>query len=209
MSTKPSVILPPGKYAETSPGVAEFFRVRWSPRSFSSQSVPAEILEAILEAGRWAPSSYNEQPWRFIVAPREDPAAFQSLLSVLAPFNQDWAKSAAVLILTAARTNFSHNETPNGYALHDAGAALAYMMLQASASGLQAHAMAGFDHAKAREVTGLPAEFQVGAMVAIGYPGTPDQLPNEQLKQREVAPRERKPLSALAFKGHWGQPFVK
>ncbi len=171
--------------------------------------MPAESLEAILDAGRWAPSSYNKQPWRFIVATKENPAAFQSLVSVLAPFNQDWAKTAGVLILTAARNNFSHNETPNQYAFHDAGAALAYMMLQASALGLQAHAMAGFNHEKAREVTNIPPEFQVGAIVAIGYADVPDKLPNEQLRQREVAPRERKPLSALAFNGRWGQPLSK
>jgi nitroreductase len=201
--------VPPGKYAETVPGVAELFRVRWSPRSFSPQPVSAETLEAILEAGRWAASSYNEQPWRFIVATKEDAPAFQALLSVLAPFNQEWAKTAPVLILTVARNNFSHNNVPNGHALHDTGAALAHMMLQASASGVQAHAMAGFDHAKAREVAGIPPEFQVGAVVAIGYPDSADKLSSEQMRQRELAPRERKPLSDLVFKGHWGRPLVK
>jgi nitroreductase len=201
--------VPPGKYAETVSGVAELFRLRWSPRSFSARPVPPEILEAVLDAGRWAASSYNEQPWRFIVATKEDAAALQSLLSVLVPFNQEWAKNASVLILTAARNNFSHNESPNRHALHDAGAALAYMMLQATASGLQSHAMAGFDQAKAREVAGIPPEFQVGAVVALGYPDSPDGLSNEQMKQQEVTSRKRKPLSELAFKGHWGQPLVK
>ncbi len=209
MSTlTPSISLPPGKYAETVPGVAELFRIRWSPRSFSPQPVPAEILEAILEAGRWAASSYNEQPWRFIVATK-DTEAFQALVSALVPMNQAWAKNAPVLVLTAARCNFSHNETANGYALHDAGAALAYMMLQAAASGVHSHGMGGFDHAKAREVAGIPPEFQVGAVVAFGYPDSPDKLPNDQLKQMEVAPRKRKPLSELAFNGRWGQPLSK
>ena len=201
--------LPEGKYAETVPGVAELFRVRWSPRSFSDRPVSPETLTAILDAGRWAASSYNEQPWRFIVATKDDPEAFQALLGVLLPFNQAWAKSAAVLILTAARSNFSHNETPNKYALHDAGAALAYMMLQATASGLQSHAMAGFDHDKAREVAGIPPEFQVGAVVAIGYPDSADKLPNDQMKQQELAARKRKALPEVAFKGRWGQPIVK
>ena len=201
--------LPEGKYAETVPGVAELFRVRWSPRSFSDRPVSPEILTAILDAGRWAASSYNEQPWRFIVTTKDDQEAFQGLLGVLLPFNQAWAKSAAVLILTAARSNFSHNETPNRYGLHDAGAALAYMMLQATASGLQSHAMAGFDQEKAREVTGIPAEFQVGAVVAIGYPDSADKLPNDQMKQQEAAPRKRKALADVAFKGRWGQPIVK
>jgi nitroreductase len=83
------------------------------------------------------------------------------------------------------------------------------MMLQATACGLAAHAMAGFDQAKAREAAGIPPEFQIGAVVAIGYPDSPDKLTNEQLRQRELAPRERKPLSQLAFKGHWGQPLAE
>ncbi len=203
------VSVPAGKYAETVPAVAELFRVRWSPRSFSSQAVPPEILESILEAGRWAASSYNEQPWRFIVAPKEDKQAFEALLSVLMPFNQQWAKNAAVLILTVSKSKFSHNETPNAHALHDAGAALAYMMLQATASGLQSHAMAGFDRDKAREVAGIPPEFEIGAVVAFGYPGPADALTNEQMKQQELAPRNRKPLSEIAFKGRWGRPLAE
>jgi len=210
LSANPSqASLPAGKYAATSPGVDELFRVRWSPRSFSSREVPDDILEAILDAGRWAASSYNEQPWRFIVFTRDDPEAFQNLVSVLMPFNQEWAKHAPVLILTAARKNFSHNENPNRYAMHDAGAALAYMMLQAAASGIQSHAMAGFDQAKAREVLGIPPEFEVGAVVAMGYPDLPEKLTNAQMKQQELAPRQRKPISELAFKGRWGQALAK
>ncbi len=208
-TTPPPTAAPPGKHAETAPGVADLFRARWSPRSFSNERVSAETLRAILDAGRWAASSSNEQPWRFIVATKEDQETFQALVSVLVPFNQVWAKNAAVLILTATRSNFTQKETPNRHAMHDAGAALAYMMLQATASGLQAHAMAGFDEAKAREVAGIPPEFQIGAMVAIGYPDTADNLATEDLKQKELAPRQRRPLSELAFKGRWGQPLVK
>jgi len=208
--TAPSLpSVPAGKYADTNSDVHELFRVRWSPRSFSSREVPDEVLETILDAGHWAPSSFNEQPWRFVVAKKEDTEAFQTLLSVLMPFNQSWAKNASVLILTAARGNFSHNETPNAYALHDAGAALAYIMLQATASGLHSHAMAGFDQAKAREVLGIPPEFHVGAVVAIGYLDSHDKLPNDQMKKQELAARTRKPLSEIAFKGHWGQPLAK
>jgi nitroreductase len=200
--------LPPGKEPDLSSGVDELFRLRWSPRSFSSQPVPDEILEAILDAGRWAASSFNEQPWRFIVFTRQEPHAFDAFVSCLVPFNRQWAASAPVLILTVARRNFSHNETPNRHALHDAGAALAYMMLQSTASGLQAHAMAGFDQDKAREVAGIPSEFEVGAAVAIGYVDAPGKLP-DQMKQQELAPRKRKPLAELAFKGRWGQLLAK
>ena len=210
MSTQTaSSTVPDGKYADTKPGVHELFRVRWSPRSFSARPVPDEVLETILEAGRWAASSYNEQPWRFIVAKKEDTEAFQKLLSVLLPFNQAWAKNAGVLVLTAARGKFSHNETPNAFAIHDTGAALAYMMLQATASGLQSHAMAGFDKAKAREVFGIPPEFEVGAVAAFGYPDSPDKLSDDQMKQRELEPRTRKPLSEIAFNGQWDQPLAK
>jgi nitroreductase len=201
--------VPAGKYADTKPGVHELFRVRWSPRSFASREIPDEVLETILDAGRWAASSYNEQPWRFIVAKKENTEAFQKMLSVLLPFNQAWAKNASVLVLTVARSNFSHNETPNAYALHDAGAALAHMMLQATESGLHAHGMAGFDQQKAREVFGIPPEFQIGAVAAFGYADSPEKLSDDQLKQRELAPRTRKPLSEIAFNGRWGEPLAK
>ncbi len=209
MSTSPAESLPPGKYAETAAGVAELLRIRWSPRSFTSQSVSRQTLEEILDAARWAASSGNEQPWRFVVAKKEDEQAFQSLFGVLVPANQLWAKNAAVLILAATQTHFAQNGNINYYALHDVGAATAYLMLQAAASGLQAHAMAGFDQAKAREVTAVPAEFQIGAMIALGYPGSPDDLPSEPLQQRERAKRQRKPLSELVFSGLWGQSFVE
>jgi nitroreductase len=210
LSTKPSQSsVPAGKYADTLPGVDELFRARWSPRSFSSRTVSNEDLETILDAARWAASSFNEQPWRFVVATKADPEAYNAMLSVLVSFNQEWAKSAPVLILTAALKNFSHNGKPNHHALHDTGAALAHMMLQATALGLHAHAMAGFDHAKAYETLGIPAEFELGAAVAIGYLASPDLLPNDQMKQQELAARSRKPLSELAFKGRWGQPLVK
>lgn len=210
MSAKPlPASVPEGKYADTKPDVHELFRVRWSPRSFSSRAVPDDVIETILDAGRWAASSYNEQPWRFILAKKEDSEAFQKLLSVLLPFNQAWAKNAAFLVLTVARSNFSHNETPNAYAMHDTGAALAYMMLQATASGLQAHGMAGFDQQKAREVFNIPPEFQIGAVAAFGYADSADKLADDQMKQRELAPRTRKPLSEIAFNGHWGQPLAK
>jgi nitroreductase len=201
--------VPSGKYADTAPGVHELFRVRWSPRSFASRPIPDEVLETILDAGRWAASSYNEQPWRFIVAKKENTEAFQKMLSVLLPFNQAWAKNASVLVLTVARSNFSHNETRNAYAMHDAGAALAYMMLQAAESGLQAHGMAGFDQEKAREVFNIPPEFQIGAVAAFGYPDSAEKLSDDQLKQRELAPRTRKPLSEIAFNGRWGEPLAR
>jgi nitroreductase len=168
--------------------------------------VSKDDLTAILEAGRWAASSYNEQPWRFIVATKQDPAAYQKLLSLLIPFNQDWAKSAPVLILTVAKKTFTNNQKPNRYALHDAGAALANMALQATELGLHIHGMGGFDYERARTELNIPEEYEIGAFAALGYSGSPDSLP-ESLAQMEVSPRQRKPLSEIAFTTSWETPF--
>jgi len=204
MSTQAAQAIAANKLADTHPNVHELIRKRWSPRAFSSQDISNEDLKAILEAGRWAASSYNEQPWRFFVAKRSDPAAFEKFLSVLMPANQVWARNAAALIITAAKRNFSHNGSENYHALHDAGQALAYVMLQATALGLHAHAMAGFDHAKARTEIGIPSDYDIGAAVALGYIGDPEQL-SEQAKKMELGPRTRKPLNEIAFGSHWGE----
>ena len=121
----PSFEGPPEKLADTHPRVHELIRSRWSPRSFSSREVSDSDLKLVLEAARWAASSYNEQPWRFFIARKGDEAGFEKLLHLLVPQNQAWAKSAPVLIIMAAKKTFSHNKSPNAYALHDAGAALA------------------------------------------------------------------------------------
>ena len=194
------------KAAASLPTVHELIRNRWSPRAFSEKPVSTEDLATILDAGRWAASSYNEQPWRFIVAPKQDHAAFEKLLGLLVPFNQAWAKSAAVLMLVVAKKTFSHNNTPNGYGVHDAGAALATMALQATALGLHIHGMAGFDHDRARTELSIPDDFAVAAFSALGYLGSPDQLP-DGAKQQELATRTRKPLSELAFTTTWATPL--
>lgn len=195
------------KHADTHPNVHELIRNRWSPRAFSSREVSNENLRIILEAARWAASSYNEQPWRFFIAQKSDPAAHAHFIDVLAPANQIWAKSAPVLIIMAAKRTFSHNGSPNYYGLHDAGQALAYLMLQATALGLHTHAMAGFDREKARKEIGIPDEYDLGAAVALGYWGDPDQLP-EQTRKSELAKRTRKPLNEIAFGSHWNEPLT-
>lgn len=194
------------KAADANPKVHDLIRQRWSPRAFSDKEVSTDDLASILDAGRWAASSYNEQPWRFIVATKKDSAAFQKLLSVLVPFNQDWAKSAPVLILVVAKKTFTHNRQPNRYALHDAGAALSTMALQATALGMHIHGMAGFDHDRARTEFGIPDDYEIAAFAALGYAGSPDQLP-EGMAKAELAPRQRKTLSELAFTTSWETPF--
>jgi len=194
------------KQADTHPNVHELIRSRWSPRAFSQRDVSNEDLKAILEAARWAASSNNEQPWRFFVARKQNGADHARLLDTLVPANQAWANKAPVLIIMAAKRTFSHNGTPNYYGLHDAGQALAHLMLQATALGLHAHAMAGFDREKARKEIGIPDDYDIGAAVVLGYLGDPDQLP-ENKREPELAKRQRKPLNEIAFGGHWNKPL--
>lgn len=195
------------KLAAALPGTLDLIRRRWSPRAFSDRPVSSQDLAFLLDAARWAASSSNEQPWRFIVARKTDPETYQKLLESLVEANQTWARNAPVLLLTAAKRTFTSNGSPNRFALHDAGMALANLMLQGTSMGIYTHPMAGFDPAKARANFAIPEDFEVGAAVAIGYLGdAAGLLPRHQ--QSEAAPRTRKPLEALVFGGVWGQPAV-
>jgi nitroreductase len=185
------------KHAPAVPGVVDLLLKRWSPRAFADKAVSSEDLKKIFEAARWAASSYNEQPWRFFVGRRGD-ATYQKIFDALVEFNQGWAKSAPVLILSVASKKFAHNGHPNLYALHDTGAATANIALQATALGLHTHSMAGFDHDKARKNFHVPDDFEIGAVTALGYFGDPEALP-EQMRNTEVAPRQRKGLSEFVF----------
>jgi nitroreductase len=176
---------------------------RWSPRAFLERPVPSDVLRSLFEAARWAPSSNNEQPWAYIVATCDDHENFAKLLSVLVEFNASWAKSAPMLALAVAELNFAKNNAPNRNAQYDTGAATALLSVEATARGLAVHQMAGFDPAKAREVFAIPAGWEAIAALAIGYPGDPNSLP-QPLKDRELAPRTRKPLSEFVMAGHWG-----
>lgn len=173
------------------------FLNRWSPRAFSSQPVEDEKLMQILEAARWAASSYNEQPWRFLLA--RTPADVARFLDVLVPQNQAWAKDAPVLLFIAAKKTFSHNGQPNATHSYDSGTASGYMTFQAAQVGLIAHGMVGFDPEKARTVLNVPDDFVIMAAYAIGYHGDKAQLA-EQIQQMEV-PSGRRPLSESIFEG--------
>jgi nitroreductase len=185
------------KHAPATPGVIEVILERWSPRAFADKPVSKEDLRKIFEAARWAASSYNEQPWRFFLGRKGD-GTYQKIFDSLVEFNQSWARSAPVLILSAAAKNFAHNGAPNNHALHDTGAATGYLSLQATALGLHTHSMAGFDRDKARAAFDIPDSYQIGAVTALGYLGDVDNLP-EGLLERELAPRERKPLSEIVL----------
>ena len=198
---------PATKIADALPDVHELIRARWSPRSFSSREVSNKDLKTILDAARWAASSYNEQPWRFLVARKSDGAAYQKLLNLLVPANQAWAKTAPVLMIIAAKKTFSHDGSPNRYAIHDSGAALAHIMLQATALGLHSHGMAGFDADRARKELNIPDDYDLGAAVALGYLASPDQLP-ERYREGETSKRQRKPLNELVFGANWNEPLA-
>jgi nitroreductase len=193
---------PASKLAPVEPGVHELIAARWSPRSFSSREVAASDLKILFDAARWAASSYNEQPWRFLVATKSDPAAYQKLLGVLVEFNQGWVKTAPVLFLMAAKKTFTQQGTANRFCLHDAGQALANLFLQATALGLHCHGMAGFDEEKARNELHVPDDYELGAAVAVGYLGDPADLP-PQYRAGETAPRQRKPINEIVFGADW------
>lgn len=157
-------------------------------------------MTSLLEAARWAPSCFNEQPWRFIVARKSEPETYGKLLGALVEANQLWARSAPVLILSLAKKTFTHNGTPNLYALHDAGMAFGDLALQATAMGLSVHFMGGFNRTVARTAFQIPDDYELGAAGAIGYAGDPETLP-EKYRQSELAPRTRKPLAELIYAG--------
>ena len=185
----------------------DILRHRWSRRSFSKQHVEREKLERVLEAARWSPSAFNAQPWRFLVATKDDPQEYEKLLSVLLEGNVVWAQHAPVLLLAVARLNAERDNQPNIWAQYDTGQAAAYLTFQAEAEGLAMHQMAGFSADKAREVYDIPEDYQPIAAIALGYPGEHAALP-ENIRTRDESPRVRKPLSEIVFSGQWGEPAV-
>jgi len=177
--------------------VHPIFLNRWSPRAFSPEPLSDETVGRLFEAAKWAASSYNEQPWRFLVG--RTPEDHARILSVLIPFNQLWAKNAPLLVLSVAKKTFAHNGTPNRVAVHDVGAASAYLILAATELGLYAHGMAGFDVAAARSVLEIPDDYEPLAVWAIGHRGNKEDLPPEA--QAREAPSPRKSQAEFVFEG--------
>ena len=191
------------KHGPVDSGVEELILKRWSPRTFADKPVSAADLTKIFTAAGWAASSSNEQPWRFLVGHKGD-ATFAKILDALVEFNQLWAKAAAVLVLSVGKKTFTKNGTPNGWALHDVGAASATMALQAVALGIHTHGMAGFDKDKARVNFAIPEDFEPGAVWAMGYLGELSALP-ENFQAMEKVPRVRKGLDEFVF-SEWEKP---
>ncbi len=182
--------------------VDPLFLKRWSPRAFTGEKLPEADLMTMLEAARWAPSSYNSQPWRFIYAHRGTPA-WDKLFPTLVEFNQGWVKTASVLMFAVSKETMpmGDKQVPSHTHSFDAGAAWCSLALQASLMGYQAHGMSGVDFAKAKDALKVPDGFRVEAAIAIGRQGDKAQLP-EAMQARET-PSGRNPLSAFVFEGEF------
>ncbi len=166
----------------------------------TAEDIPDSELMRLFEAARWAPSSYNGQPWRFIYAKRNT-ESWNKLFGLMVDFNKSWAKNAAALVLIISRKNFENNEQPSITHQFDAGAAWENLALQGETQGLVTHGMQGFDYDRARTELGIPDTYDVLAMIAIGKPGKKDTLPPE-LQEREVL-SDRKPLNEIIMEGSY------
>ena len=197
------------KQADTQYPIHDVLRQRWSPRAFDDRSIEPEKLRSLFEAARWAPSSNNQQPWRFLVATKENKAGYDRLFNCLMEGNQTWAHRAPVLLLSVAELQFQDG-SQNRHALHDTGMAVENLVIQATALGLVAHQMAGFRIDKARADCQIPHDYEPVAMIAIGYPGDPALL-SDRLRVREVQPRSRKPVKEFVYSTTWEQslPFLQ
>jgi nitroreductase len=194
MATLPNV----NDYRKADHPVEPIFVRRWSPRAMSGEPLSDAELMSLFEAARWAPSSFNEQPWRFLYARRDTPA-WPVFLDLLVEGNRAWCGRAAVLIVVVGHKVFTRNGSPNPVAIYDCGSAWENLALQGSHMGLVVHGMAGFNFNKARTALHVPDDFEVAAMAAIGRPGDPDLLP-EPLRTKEI-PSGRRPVGDIALEG--------
>jgi nitroreductase len=189
--------------APASVPIHEIISHRWSPRAFEDRAIEPEKLHSLFEAARWASSSSNAQPWFYIVATKDDSEGYRKILDSFVELNQNWAKNAPVLAISVAKLTHDSGK-PNRHAFHDVGAASTTLAIEATALGLQVHQMGGILPEKARQNFGIPEGYEAVAGLAIGYPGEASSLA-EPLKQRETAPRSRKPLDSFIFADHWGK----
>jgi nitroreductase len=192
------------KPAEAQHPIHDLLQRRWSPRAFAERLVEPDKLRSLFEAARWAPSSNNEQPWRFLVATKENKADWNRLFTCLVEGNQKWAHRAPVLMLSVATLTFDDGSA-NRHAFHDTGMAVENLIIQATALGLFVHQMAGFHIDQARVNCKIPDGFEPVAMIAVGYPGDPATLP-DNLRERELKLRERNSISEFVFSSTWGVP---
>lgn len=188
--------------------INKLIKDRRSPVIFSGRPVEKEKLESMFEAARWAPSSHNQQPWRFIIAKKEDETDFNRLFDCLSPGNQLWVRTVPVLILSIAETISSYNQKVNKYAFHDVGLAVGNLLLQAAYMGLFVHQMGGYDNEKARNNLKIPHGYDPVAMIAVGYPAESYEGFPRELVEREKALRKRNPLSETVYGNIWGKSYL-
>jgi nitroreductase len=191
------------KQADPDHPIHDCLTRRWSPYAFADRAVSDEELRSLFEAARWTASSYNEQPWSYIVATKANPPEFQRLLSCLVEANQVWAQAAPVLALGCTNLNFTRNGKPNAAAVHDLGGASASLTFEATSRGLFVHQMIGILPEQARTLYQIPEGVQPLTGLAIGYAAEPDALP-EKYRERDQSPRQRKRLEEFVYSGAWG-----
>ena len=192
--------------APASAPIHDLLASRWSPRAYdATRPVEREKLRVVLEAGRWAPSCYGDEPWRFLIWDRaRDPDGWQLAFECLVPGNRTWCRNVPVLMLSCAAAAFARDGTPNRWGPHDTGMATLSMALQAVACGLVVHQMGGFDLEQARETFAIPAEYTPMAMIALGYLAPLDVL-DDPVRAKELRPRTRAALGDRYFEGGWGE----
>jgi len=184
--------------------IHELISSRKSIRAFENRSLNESDLLRLFEAARWAPSSRNEQPWRFISARKEDKTSFEKMMTSLNENNRSWARHASALILVLSKTTFTETDTPNAHARYDTGMAVANLTFQATALNISTHQLGGFDAAMAAELFHVPHGFEPVVLIALGYQGNPESLP-EPFRAREGMPRKRKTLEELHFTKQFGE----
>lgn len=185
------------KPAVTTLPLADVIRRRWSSVAFSDAALDQQMIDTLFEAARWAPSCYNDQPWRFVYAAKGD--ANRAVLESLLLEGNAWAKQAGLLVIGFARKTLTRNEKPNAFHFYDLGCAAGFLVLQATAMGLASHQMAGYATDKANAALGVPDTYAPGAMIAIGHQGDSAML-SDAAKQREASARQRNPREAMTFR---------
>ena len=188
--------------------IHKLFLKRWSPRAMSGEVIDDQKIKSIFEAARWAPSSYNEQPWRYIIARKEQPEKFNKLVSCLEDSNQVWAQHASVLALAFARTTFERNGKVNKAAFHDLGAAASFMSFEATSRGIAVHQIIGLHPNVVNEKYEVPDEYQVLTALAIGYADLSPNTDNVHA-ERDNTMRSRKKITEFVFRDDWGKALAK
>ena len=197
------------KRAITQVPVEEIIARRWSGRAYDpDRPVEREKLIATLEAARWAPSCFGDEPWRYLIWDRNaDPHNWRRAFDCLTEGNRSWAGAAPILMLSTADSVFVKNGNPNRWGQHDTGAASLSLSLQATALGLMVHQMGGFDADRIRAEFAIPARYACMAAITVGYQLLESTIPDEQ-REREYAPRSRRPLAESFYWGTWETPFT-